>query len=91
MQTLKNIEVVGVRRLEGCGALKAFVDIRIGGVLVITQCAVLDGKRGLFVTMLRQMGRDGRWRDAVMVLDEDLKREWDTAILLAYEKEMAVA
>lgn len=87
--TLQQIEVVCIRKLEGTGNLKAFVDIRVGGVLVITQCAVMDGKRGLFVTMPRQLARDGRWRDVVIVADDDMRALYQGEILKAYEEEMA--
>lgn len=82
---LELVEVVSVRLLDGCGNLKAFVDIRVGGVLVITQCAVMDGKRGLFANLPRQLSRDGRWRDVVLLADEDLRKAWEGQILSAYE------
>lgn len=88
MEGLKQVEVISVRKLDGAGNLKAFVDIRVGGVLVITQCAVLDGKRGLFATLPRQLARDGRWRDVVIVADEEVRSVYEKAILEAYEQEL---
>lgn len=89
MKSLNVVEVISIRKLEGAGNLKAFVDIRVGGGLVITQCAVLDGKRGLFATMPRQLARDGRWRDVVIVADEKLQKLYADTIVKAYEEEVA--
>lgn len=87
--TMDQIEVISVRTLEGAGNLRAFVDIRIGGVLVITQCAVMDGKRGLFATLPRQLSRDGRWRDVVIAAEDDIRHLYHEAIIKAYEAEVA--
>ncbi len=89
MGNVKECEIVSVRRLEGAGNLKAFVDIRVGGALVITQCAVMDGKRGLFASLPRQLARDGRWRDVVIAADDDLRAHYQAEILRAYEEEAA--
>ena len=89
MGNVNECEIVSVRRLEGAGNLKAFVDIRIGGALVITQCAVMDGKRGIFATLPRQLARDGRWRDVVIAVDDELRARYQAEILRAYEEEMA--
>lgn len=85
------IEIVSVRKVNGVGSLKAFVDIRVYGVVVITQCAVLDGKRGLFATLPRQLNREGLWRDVVIVADDKVREEWQEAILEAYEEAAAIA
>lgn len=88
---LTRVEVVSVRKMEGAGNLKAFVDIRVGGSLVITQCSIIDGKRGLFVSMPRQLARDGRWRDVVIASDEDVMELYRDAILKAYYEEDGTA
>lgn len=88
MSDVKNVEVISVRRLEGAGNIKAFVDIRVGGALVITQCSVIDGKRGLFATLPRQVGRDGLWRDVVIAADDDLRSHYQSEILKAYEEDI---
>lgn len=89
LDSLWSVEVVSVRPIPNApGNLRAFVDIRVGGALVITQCAVLDGKRGLFAILPRQLARDGRWRDVVIAADDDLRQVYQNAILKAYEEEV---
>lgn len=92
MENMRNsIEIVSIRKIEGTGNLKAFVDIRVAGVVVITQCAVIDGKRGLFATMPRQLSGEGRWRDVVIVADDDVREHWQAEIIKAYEEEILQA
>lgn len=91
MGNVKECEIVSVRRLDGTGNLKAFVDIRVGGALVITQCAVMDGKRGLFASLPRQLARDGKWRDVVIAADDELRAHYQGEILRAYEEELSAA
>jgi DNA-binding cell septation regulator SpoVG len=85
--SIKSIEVLSVRLLEGVGNLRAFVDIRVGGVVVITQCAVLEGrgKRGLFAVLPRQPRRDGGWRDVVIVADDAVRTAYEREIMSAYQ------
>lgn len=85
LDSLWNVEVISVRKLEGAGNLRAFVDIRIAGALIITQCAVLDGKRGLIAHLPRQLARDGKWRDVVIAPDNELMTHYEKEILKAYE------
>lgn len=91
MDYKKEIEIVSVRKIEGTGNLKAFVDVRVFGFLVITQCAVMEGRRGLFAVLPRQLARDGKWRDVVICADDEIKSAWCDAILKAYEQELEEA
>lgn len=86
MKELKECDIVSVRRLEGEGNLKAFVDIRVGGGLVIRGCTVMDGKNGLFAGMPRRLSRDGRWMEVVIPESEELKSSYSEVILRAYEE-----
>ncbi len=86
MTLLKTCDIVSVRKLEGTGNLKAFVDIRIGGSLIIKGCAIMDGKNGIFASLPRKLGRDGQWTDVVLVSDEELKQHYEKEILKAYEE-----
>jgi DNA-binding cell septation regulator SpoVG len=82
------LELVSIRRTEGAGNLKAFVDIKFGP-LIITQCAVMDGKRGLFATLPRQLSRDGHWRDIILCTEDDTRQEIWKFIIDEYEKEVS--
>lgn len=86
MSSLKECEVIAVRKLENAGHLKALIDIRVGGALVIRGCTVMDGKNGVFVTMPRKVGRDGQWTDVVAPSDEVIKAHYEEQILKAFQE-----
>jgi stage V sporulation protein G len=85
--TSLDVEVVDVRKITGDGNLKAFADVKIGGNLIIKGFSVMQGKRGIFVSMPKKAGKDGRWFDILTPLDEGLKQELQDKVLEAYDKE----
>lgn len=85
--TTMDVEVVDIRKITGDGSLKAFADVKVGGSLVIKGFSVMQGKRGVFVSMPKKASKDGRWFDILAPLDESLKRELEDKVLEAYDKE----
>ena len=85
--TAIGVEVVDVRKITGDGNLKAFADVKVAGSLVVKGFSVMQGKRGVFVSMPRKAGKDGRWFDILTPLDEGLKQELQDKVLEAYDKE----
>ena len=85
--TAIDVEVVDVRKITGDGNLKAFADVKVAGSLVVKGFSVMQGKRGVFVSMPRKAGKDGRWFDILTPLDEGLKQELQDKVLEAYDKE----
>ena len=83
MTLLKECEVLVVRRLEGEGKLKAFIDIRIGGALIIRGCTVVDGRNGIFAALPRRITRDGHWLDVISVSD-NLRNQYEKVMLNAF-------
>ena len=67
MQTVFKVEKIF--RLPDAGALKAFVDISINDALVIRGVRVLEGKKGLFMSMPKEQGKDNKWYDQVVCKD----------------------
>ena len=85
--TTIDVEVVDIRKIIGDGNLKAFADVKIAGKLVIKGFSVMQGKRGVFVSMPKKAGKDGRWFDILTPLSDELKREFEDRVLEAYDKE----
>lgn len=52
--------------LPDSGPLKAFADISINDSIVIRGVRVMEGKKGLFITMPREQGKDSKWYDQVV-------------------------
>ncbi len=82
-----DIEVVDIRKIVGDGNLKAFADLKLGGNIIVKGFSVVQGKRGVFVSMPRKAGKDGRWFDILLPTSEDFKHEIEGKVLEAYERE----
>jgi stage V sporulation protein G len=78
------LEVVRLHKLEGTGSTKAFCDLSILGTLVVKGLRVVEGEKGLFVSMPREEGKDGKWYNTVIPLKREVKDEIDKLVLEAY-------
>lgn len=83
MEDLK-LSVTRLHKLDGEGATKAFCDISILDSLVINGLRVVEGKEGLFVSMPREAGKDGKWYNTVIPLRREVKDEIEKLVLEAY-------
>ena len=86
--TRLDIEVVDIRKINGDGNLRAFADLKIGGSLIVKGFSVMQGKMGVFVSMPKKAGKDGRWFEILTPLNEGLKQEIKDRVLEAYDREI---
>lgn len=77
------IQVSRIYRIEGDSKLKAFVDISLGGVIV-KGLRIVNGSNGLFVSMPRHQGKDGRWYNTVYPATKEIQKQLNDAVLAAY-------
>ncbi|MFH1281924.1 MAG: SpoVG family protein [Candidatus Omnitrophota bacterium] len=77
------ISVSRIYKLDTDSKLKAFADVSFSGV-VIKGFSVVDGEKGLFVSMPRHQGKDGKWYDTVTPLTKELKQQLKGVVLEAY-------
>ena len=81
---------LAVKRLvkfDGEGSLKAYVDLAVGESFLIRGLRVVKGKNGIFVSMPRQQGKNGKWFDSVMTMTPETKKEVEQVVLEAYHQE----
>jgi len=78
------ISVSRIYKLEGDSKLKAFADVSFSGI-VIKGLSVVDGEKGIFVSMPRHKGKDGKWYDTVYPETKELKQQLSDAVLEAYQ------
>lgn len=78
------LEVSRIHKLDGTGATKAFVDIVIADDFAIKGLRIIEGEKGLFVTMPREEGKDGKWYNTVIPLRREVKDEIEKMVLEAY-------
>jgi len=78
------LEVSRLHKLEGTGTTKAFCDLSVLDSLVIKGLRVVEGEKGLFVSMPREEGKDGKWYNTVIPLKREVKDEIEKLVLEAY-------
>ncbi|MCM8770347.1 MAG: SpoVG family protein [Candidatus Omnitrophica bacterium] len=84
MEKEPKIEVSRIYKLDGDGKTKAFVDVSFDG-FVIKGLRVVEGKKGLFVSMPRQQGKDGRWYNLTYPAKPEIQQAITEIVLKAYQ------
>jgi stage V sporulation protein G len=87
MEDQVRIEVDRLYRFDNGGQLKAFADIAVGGQFTVKGFRVVDGKKGLFVSMPSEIGKDGKWYDTFRPMTDAARAELSRVILEAYNQE----
>ena len=85
--SLMDVDVVDIRKAGQDGKVKAFANVKFGGALIIRGFRVVDGSKGLFVSLPSKPGKDKDWFDVIAILDDGLKEEVEGRILEAYDRE----
>lgn len=82
-----NIEVKRLHKLDGDGKLKAFADVAVADLFLIRGLRVVDGKKGLFVGMPREQGKDGQWYQTILPLSEEVRSQLNEIVLQTYQEQ----
>ena len=78
------LEVSRLHKLDGTGSTKAFCDLSIFDSVLIKGLRIVEGEKGLFVSMPREEGKDGKWYNTVIPLKREIKDEIERLVLEAY-------
>ena len=78
------LSVTRLHKLDGTGATKAFCDLSILGSFVIKGLRIVEGEKGLFVSMPSEAGKDGKWYKTVIPLNKEVMSEVERLVLDAY-------
>ena len=84
-----NITIERIYRLPENGSMKAFVDLVIDNVLLIKGIRIIQGQKGLFVSMPQEQGKDKRWYDSIRCLSPEFKKQLDDEVMAAYNAEQS--
>ena len=87
IETLE-IKVLKVHRIEGQNHIKAFVDVSINDALLIKGIRIVEGNKGLFVSMPVEQGKNEKWYERVRCLNKSIRDEIANAVLTAYSGEI---
>lgn len=80
-----NLEVRVYPIEEPKGTTLAFASVSIDDLIAIRGIRVVDGDKGLFVSMPQSQDRDGEYHDIAFPLNADLRNEMNDAILDEYD------
>jgi len=70
---------------EPKGSTKAFASIGMDNIAAIRGIRVVEGEKGMFVTMPQSKDNDGEYHDIAFPLNGDLRKEINKAIIKEYE------
>lgn len=80
------LKVERIHKLSDSGPMKAFVDLSINDVLVIKGLRVIQGQKGLFVSMPQEQGKDKRWYDTIRCISPEIRDQINEKVLKAYRE-----
>ncbi len=81
--------IVRLIKHDGAGPLRAFCDVAVGPHLLIKGIRVIKGRGGLFVSMPRQLSKNGRWYDAVVLRTKESRDRFIELVLDAVEQQLS--
>ena len=81
-----NFTVEKMFRLPDAGKLKAFADVSVNDALVIRGVRVLEGKKGLFVSMPQEQGKDNKWYDQCVCKSASVYENFSSVVVNHYQK-----
>jgi stage V sporulation protein G len=81
----QEVKVMRLHRLETESKTKAFVDVGIGD-FVVKGLRLVDGSKGLFLSMPREKGKDGKYYDAFFAVTPEAKEQLEQVVLAAYKE-----
>ena len=79
-----DLAVKRITKLNGNGSTKAFCDVAVASAYLIKGIRVVDGKKGLFVSLPREQGKNGQWYETVVPLTKEARERLAEVVLEAY-------
>ena len=68
--------------------LKAFANITFDNAFVIRGLKIIDGQKGLFISMPSRRAKDGTYRDIAHPINNEMRSAIEQAVLQKYEEEV---
>lgn len=75
------ITEVKVFPVEGGGRLKAYATLVFDDCFIVRDLKVIEGDKGLFVSMPSRRRKDGSFRDIVHPLNSDTRKEVEEQVI----------
>jgi stage V sporulation protein G len=71
--------------------LKAFVSIVFDGCFVVTDIKIINGPKGLFVSMPSKKRKDGTFKDIAHPLNQEMRQRLEDRVLSVYRQQVAAS
>ncbi|NPV53710.1 MAG: septation regulator SpoVG [Firmicutes bacterium] len=81
-----NITEVRVRKLNGEGRTKGVASIVLDGAFVVKDIRIVEGPKGLFVSMPSKKSPDGEFRDVAYPITSKAREEINAAIMRRFSE-----
>jgi stage V sporulation protein G len=78
------VKIERMHYLEGEGSLKAFCDLLILDTFMVKGLKIVEGKKGLFLSMPREQGRDNKWYDTFYPISKETRKGLEILVLENY-------
>jgi len=76
---------------ESQGTTKAFASVAFDDMAAIRGIRVVEGEKGLFVSMPQSQDKDGKFHDIAFPINSDVRKEVSKAVLEEYDSVAALA
>ncbi len=80
-----SLKVVRLHKLEGDSKTKAFLDIALGD-FVVKGLKIIQGQKGLFLSMPQDKAKDGKWYNAFYPVTREARQALTDVVLAAYQE-----
>ncbi len=82
------MEITEVRiTLRNEPKLKAFANVTFDNAFVIRGLKIIDGKKGLFISMPSRRAKDGTYRDIAHPINNEMRQKIEKVVLEKYNQE----
>jgi Uncharacterized protein, involved in the regulation of septum location len=77
---------VRINSIRPQGSLKAIASVNLNGQFAVHNVKVMEGTKGLFISMPSYRGGNGQYRDICFPVTAEFKQQFDKAVLDAYRQ-----
>lgn len=65
---------------------KAFIELKLDNTLIVKGLALVEGKKGLFLSYPASKGKDGKYYNSVYSLDKDWSKKLEDTCIKKYKE-----
>ncbi|MDI9645942.1 MAG: SpoVG family protein [Archaeoglobales archaeon] len=83
---MAEITEVRIYKVSGKGAVKAYASVSLDNEFVVKGIKVMEGEKGLWVSMPGKKGKDGNFQDVFHPTSKEAREKIVNAVLNAYKE-----